>query len=60
MTLEFDNARDKIWALEGYLLLLKQKKNYFQKKSTYTQIELYSHLVGDNEAINRILILLKG
>lgn len=38
----------------------EHKPNYFQKKSTYTQIELYSHLVGDNKVINKILILLKG
>ncbi|MFA5454957.1 MAG: adenylate/guanylate cyclase domain-containing protein [Sulfurimonas sp.] len=36
------------------------KPNYFQKKSTYTQIELYSHLVGRNEVIDKILNLLKG
>ncbi len=41
-------------------IIQKHSPNYFERKSTYTQIELYSKLVESNEVIEKILNLLKG
>ena len=43
-----------------YDLTGTHKPNYFEKKSTYTQIDLYSKLVGTNEILKNIQNLLRG
>ena len=45
---------------EFELLIEKHNPNYFEKKSTYTQLEIYSKIMGSNEILNNILNLLKG
>ncbi len=45
---------------EFQLLIEKHTPNYFEKKSTYTQLEIYSKLTGSNPVLDKILTLLKG
>jgi len=45
---------------EFQLLIEKHSPNYFEKKSTYIQLEIYSQLTGSNPVLDKILNLLKG
>jgi len=45
---------------EFQLLIEKHNPNYFEKKSTYIQLEIYSQLTGSNPVLDKILNLLKG